>query len=61
MMITKNKIHRHSLGKGFLSQSFQNESGVALVMALLLLVVMMTLVPVAMQMTTGETDRTQNF
>ena len=61
MIITKNKTHRHSLGKGFLSQSFQNESGVALVVALLLMAVMIALVPAAMQMTTGETDRTQNF
>ncbi len=60
-MITKNKTRRHTLGKGFLSQSFQNESGVALVVALLLMAVMIALVPAAMQLTTGEIDRTQNF
>ncbi len=60
-MFTKNKTHRHSLGKGFLSRSFQNESGVALVVALLLMAVMIALVPAALQLTTGEIDRTATF
>jgi len=38
-----------------------NESGAALIVALVLLAVMMTLVPVAMQMTIGEMDRTTDF
>ncbi len=41
--------------------SVQNESGAALVIALLLMMVMITLVPTAMQLTTGEMDRTANF
>ncbi len=42
-------------------RSLTNESGAALIVALILLAVMMTLVPVAMQMTTGEMDRTTDF
>jgi len=38
-----------------------NESGAALIMALLLMAVMMAMVPVAMKMTTGEMDRTTDF
>ncbi len=42
-------------------RSLANESGVALVMALLLMAVMMAMVPVALQMTSGDMDRTTDF
>ncbi len=42
-------------------RSLANESGAALIIALLLMLVMMTLVPVALQMTSGEMDRTTDF
>ncbi len=61
IMISKNKTSYRPPGKVLLTPSLQNESGVALVVALLLMLVIITLVPVAMQMTSGEFDRAQNF
>ncbi len=61
MIATKNKITRHPPGKGFLSQSLYNESGFAMVTALLLMTVMIALIPAAIRLTTGEIDRTSNF
>ena len=60
-MNTKNKTNNHSMGKDFLTPSLRNESGMALVTALLLMVVMISLVPAAMQLTTGEMNRVENF
>ncbi|MEE8268685.1 MAG: pilus assembly PilX N-terminal domain-containing protein, partial [Nitrospinaceae bacterium] len=42
-------------------RSLTNESGVALVFALLLMAVMITLVPASMRLTTVEMDRSTNF
>lgn len=42
-------------------RSLANQSGAALVTALLLMLVMVTMVPVAMQLTSGEFDRTADF
>ncbi|MCH8933902.1 MAG: hypothetical protein IH923_12640, partial [Nitrospinae bacterium] len=38
-----------------------NESGVALIVALMLMLVMLTMVPAALQLTSGEFDRTETF
>lgn len=42
-------------------RSLTNESGAALIVALLLMIVMVSLVPVAIQLTSGEFDRTETF
>lgn len=61
MMMSKNKANRCPLGEGFLTTSLRNESGAALITALLLMVIMLSLMPVAMQLTTKEVDRSRNF
>ena len=60
-MITKNKTYHHFSGRGSFAQSLYNESGIALISALLLMVVMIALVPVAIHLTTAEIGRTQDF
>ena len=42
-------------------RSLTNESGIALIVALMLMLVMLTMVPAAMQLTSGEFARTKNF
>jgi hypothetical protein len=59
--MSNNKI-KNSNGNGWnISRSLSNESGIALVVALLLMIVMVTMIPVAVQLTSGEFDRTENF
>ena len=60
-MMSKSKTNRRSLGKGFLSQPLYNESGIALISALLFMVVLISLVPAAMHLTSGEMNRTTSF
>ncbi len=60
-MKTENKSNTHLLAKGFLTPALRNESGMALVTVLLFVVVMLSMIPVAMQFTSGDIDRTQNF
>ncbi len=47
--------------KGIECRSLANESGVALIVALMLMLVMLTMVPAALQLTSGEFDRTETF
>ena len=42
-------------------RSLTNESGIALIVALMLMLVMLTMVPAALQLTSGEFARTKNF
>ena len=60
-MITQNKITCLPLRRVFLPPSLRNESGAALIMALLLMVAILSIIPVAMQFTSGEFNRSQNF
>ncbi len=61
MMNSKNNINGHPNGKGFLTPTLRNESGAVLVMAVLFLVVILSMVPVSMQMTSGDISRSQDF
>jgi hypothetical protein len=56
-----NKVKSSSRNGWGSIRSLTNESGAALVVALLLMVVMITMIPVAMQLSSGEFDRTENF
>ncbi len=60
-MITQNKTTCLPLRRVFLPPSLLNESGAALIMALVLMVAILSIVPVAMQFTSGEFNRSQNF
>lgn len=61
MILISKKTTCLSLRNVFLAPLLRNESGAALVMALIVMVLILTLVPVAMQLTSAEFDRSQNF
>ncbi|MDH5764302.1 MAG: hypothetical protein OEZ51_15145 [Nitrospinota bacterium] len=58
----KNKQSRaYNPMKWIQCRSLANESGVALIVALVLMLVIVTMVPAAIQLTSGEFDRTETF
>ena len=59
---SKNQIACHFNGiKTFTGRVLHNESGIALVTAMLFMVMLVALVPAAMQLTSGEFNRTGTF
>jgi len=59
--LKNNKTRGMNLKRWMECRSLANESGVALIVALMLMLVIVTMVPAAMQLTSGEFDRTKNF
>lgn len=57
----KNESFNYKRGKPLASRSLSNESGAVLIVALVLMVVMISIVPVAMQLTSAEFDRGKTF
>ncbi|MCZ6541414.1 MAG: hypothetical protein O6704_07165 [Nitrospinae bacterium] len=59
--LKNNRTRGMNLKKWMACRSLANESGVALIVALMLMLVIVTMVPAAMQLTSGEFARTKNF
>jgi len=59
--LKNNKTRGMNLKRWMECRSLANESGVALIVALMLMLVIVTMVPAAMQLTSGEFDRSKNF
>ena len=59
--LKNNRTRGMNLKKWMACRSLANESGVALIVALMLMLVMLTMVPAALQLTSGEFARTKNF
>ena len=60
-MLEKNKPSKTKLKTTIQIASLRNETGAALIMALLVMVVMISLVPVAMQLSSGEIHQSKNY
>lgn len=61
MMATENKTTRQIPGRGFPTPSHRNESGAALITSLLFMVVLLSLIPVALQFNERENSRSNEF